>query len=105
MKHSLRDAMADDLAHLIGQLPVYCGLTPQTQTVPCAWLSQRDEVKFASPGLLRADSVQIIAQASAFPEPLKEKQVLYVSGHRYRIQTIDKIDSISLRITLNRSDK
>ena len=45
---NLRDTMASDLAHLIGQLPVYCGLTPQTQTIECAWLSQRDEVKFAS---------------------------------------------------------
>lgn len=102
---SLRSTMQKDLAKLIGQLPVYCGYTADTQTIPCAWLSQRDEVKFASPGLLRADSVQIIAQASSFQEPLKEKQVLYVSGHRYRIQSIDKIDSISLRIVLNRSDK
>ena len=102
---SLRDKMAKDLTKLIGQLPVYCGLSADTQTIPCAWLSQRDEVKFASPGLLRADSVQIIAQASSFPEPLKEKQVLYVSGHRYRIQNIERIDSISLRIVLNRSDK
>ena len=102
---SLRDKMAKDLTKLIGQLPVYCGYTADTQTIPCAWLSQRDEVKFASPGLLRADSVQIIAQASSFQEPLKEKQVLYVSGHRYRIQSIDRIDSISLRIVLNRSDK
>ena len=102
---SLRDKMAKDLTKLIGQLPVYCGLSADTQTIPCAWLSQRDEVKFASPGLLRADSVQIIAQASSFQEPLKEKQVLYVSGHRYRIQNIERIDSISLRIVLNRSDK
>ena len=72
---SLRDVMAADLANLIGQLPVYCGLSADAQTIPCAWLSQRDEVKFASPGLLRADSVQIIAQASSFAEPLKEKQI------------------------------
>ena len=102
---SLRDKMAKDLTKLIGQLPVYCGYSADAQTIPCAWLTQKDEVKFASPGLLRANSVQIIAQASSFPDPLKEKQVLYVSGHRYRIQSIDKIDSISLRIILNRSDK
>lgn len=102
---SLRSAMQKDLADLIGQLPVYCGLAADAQTIPCAWLSQRDEVKFGSPGLLRADSVQIIAQASSFAEPLKEKQILYVSGHRYRIQMIEKIDSISLRIVLHRSDK
>ena len=102
---SLRDKMAKDLTKLIGQLPVYCGYTADTQTIPCAWLTQKDEVKFASPGLLRAGSAQIIAQTSSFSEPLKEKQVLYVSGHRYRIQSIDKIDSISLRIILNRSDK
>lgn len=102
---SLRDKMAKDLTKLIGQLPVYCGLSADTQTIPCAWLSQWAKVKFASPGLLRADSVQIIAQASSFQEPLKDKQVLYVSGHRYRIQNIERIDSISLRIVLNRSDK
>ena len=102
---SLRERMDRDLARLIGKLPVMCGLSADAQTIPCAWLSQRDEVKFGSPGLLRADSVQIIAQASSFAEPLKEKQVLYVSGHRYRIQLIERIDSISLRIVLHRSDK
>ena len=102
---SLRETMARDLGRLIGKLPVYCGLSQDTQTIPCAWLSQRDEVKFASPGLLRADSVQIIAQASSFDPPLKEQQVLFVSGHRYRIQVIERIDSISLRIVLYRSDK
>ena len=101
----LRDMFARDLADLIGQLPVYCGLTQGTQTVPCAWLSQRDEVRFASPGKLRADSVQIIAQAASFDPPLREQQVLWVSGHRYRIQLIERIDSISLRIILYRSDK
>ena len=102
---SLRSTMQKDLAKLIGQLPVYCGYTAAAQTIPCAWLSQRDEVKFSSPGLLRADSVQIIAQASSFDPPLKEQQVLFVSGHRYRIQVIERIDSISLRIVLYRSDK
>ena len=101
---SLRDVMAKDLANLIGQLPVYCGLTPQTQTIPCAWLSQRDEVRFASPGLLNEDSVQIIAQASDFQEVPAVQSALYVSGHRYRVQLVEPIDSISLRITLYRSD-
>lgn len=102
---SLRDTMANDLKHLIGQLPVMCGRTQDAQIIPCAWLTQRDEVKFASPGKLRSDSVQIIAQASSFAPPLTEQQVLWVSGHRYRIQVIERIDSISLRIILYRSDK
>lgn len=102
---NLRDAMAEDLKHLIGQLPVMCGLSAAAQTIPCAWLTQRDEVKFASPGKLRADSVQIIAQASSFDPPLVEQQVLWVSGHRYRVSLIEKIDLISLRIILYRSDK
>lgn len=102
---SLRDTMASDLAELIGQLPVYCGLTPQAQTIPCAWLSQRDEVRFGSPGLLRADFVQIIVQASSFAAPPAVRSVLYVSGHRYRVQLCEPIDSISLHLTLYRSDK
>lgn len=102
---SLRSTMARDLANLIGQLPVYCGLTAASQTIPCAWLSQRDEVRFASPGLLRADSVQIIVQASSFASRPAEHSVLYVAGHRYRVQLTEEIDSVSLRITLNRSDK
>ena len=102
---NLRDTMAADLPHLIGQLPVYCGASQQTQTIPCAWLSQRDEVRFASPGLLNADSAQIIACAADFPAVPAEHSVFWVSGHRYRIQLVEKIDCVSLRITLARSDK
>ena len=65
---NLRDTMAKDLANLIGQLPVMCGLSQAAQTIPCAWLSQRDEVRFASPGLLNSDSAQIIVQRSAFTD-------------------------------------
>lgn len=102
---NLRDTMASDLAHLIGQLPVYCGFTQQSQTIPCAWLSQRDEVRFASPGLLNEDSVQIIASASDFPTVPAEHSLLFVSGHRYRVQLVERIDCVSLRITLYRSDQ
>jgi len=102
---SLRSAMQKDLAKLISQLPVYCGFTAAAQIIPCAWLSQRDEVRFASPGLLNSDSAQIIAQASSFQKVPAEHSVLYVSGHRYRVQLVERIDSISLRITLYRSDK
>jgi len=102
---SLRDTMAADLATLIGQLPVYCGYTPQTQTIPCAWLSQRDEVRFASIGVLGADTVGIIVSRSDMPDTPAPHTVLYVSGHRYRVVTTEKIDSISLRINLARSDK
>ena len=102
---SLRSTMARDLAKLIGQLPVYCGFSASAQTIPCAWLSQRDEVRFASPGLLADGAVQIIAQAADFASPPAVQSVLYVSGHRYRVLLVEPVDSISLRITLNRSDK
>ena len=101
----LRGTMARDLANLIGQLPVYCGTTAAAQTIPCAWLSQRDEVRFASPGLLNSDSAQIIVQAASFTSVPAEHSVLFVAGHRYRVQLVEPIDSISLRITLYRSDK
>lgn len=101
----LRGTMAKDLANLIGQLPVMCGLSASAQTIPCAWLSQRDEVRFASPGLLNSDSAQIIVQASSFSSVPAEHSVLFVAGHRYRVQLVEPIDSISLRITLYRSDK
>ena len=104
MKHSLRDAMADDLAHLIGQLPVYCGLTPQTQTIECAWLSQNDEVRFASIGQLGSEPVSIMVARSDMPIPPKPDDVLWVSGHRYRVTSTAPIDIVSLRITLDRSD-
>ena len=102
---NLRDTMAADLPRLIGQLPVYCGTSQQAQTIPCAWLSQRDEVRFASPGLLNGDSAQIIACAADFHAVPAEQSVLWVSGHRYRVQLVEKIDCVSLRITIDRSDK
>ena len=97
--------MANDLRKLIGNLPVMCGRTQDTQTIECAWLSQRDEVRFASPGLLNEDSAQIIAQRSDFPQVPQQNTVLWVSGHRYRVQLVEPIDLISLRITLYRSDQ
>ena len=102
---NLRDTMAKDLANLIGQLPVKCGLAQNAQTIDCAWLSQRDEVRFASPGLLNEDSAQIIVQRSDFPQVPQQDTVLWVSGHRYRVQLVEQIDLISLRITLYRSDQ
>ena len=102
---NLRDTMAADLANLIGQLPVKCGFEQNAQTIDCAWLSQRDEVRFASPGLLNEDSAQIIAQRSDFQQVPQQDTVLWVSSHRYRVQLVEPIDLISLRITLSRSDQ
>jgi len=101
---SLRDTMAADLATLIGQLPVYCGYTPQTQTIPCAWLSQNDEVRFASIGQLGSEPVNIMVSRSDMPTPPEPDSVFWVSGHRYRVTSVSRIDIVSLRITLDRSD-
>ena len=101
---NLRDTMTKDLARLIGQLPVMCGFTAQTQVIPCAWLSQRDEVKFASIGVLGADTVQIIVSAADMTPPPEPRSVLWVSGHRYRVNSVEPVDSVSLRILLDRSD-
>ena len=103
MNH-LRDTMRQDLATLIGQLPVYCGRSADAQTVPCAWLSQRDEVRFASIGVLGADSSQIIVSAADLSPAPAEGDVLWVSGHRYRVNSVERIDVVSLRITITRSD-
>ena len=107
---NLRDTMAKDMANLIGQLPVYCGLTQAAQTIPCAWLSQRDEVRFAQVGLFGDDSVQIIAAAADLTPPpgvapLAVNSVFYVSGHRYRVRSLEPVDTVSMRITLDRSDQ
>lgn len=102
---SLRDRMARDLSRLVGKLPVFCGLSAETQTIPCAWLSQRDEVRFSAVGLLGEDSVQIIVAQADMPEPPAFNKVLWVSGHRYRVSSVDPIDCISYRITLSRSDR
>ena len=101
---SLRDKMAKDLTKLIGQLPVYCGYTADTQTIPCAWLSQSNEVRFASIGVLGEDTVQIIVAMSDMPTAPAPQSLLYVSGHRYRVRTTEPIECVSLRITLDRSD-
>jgi hypothetical protein len=97
--------MASDLANLIGQLPVYCGFRQTEQTIPCAWLSQRDEVRFASIGVLGEDTVQIIVAAADIPSPPAPHSVFWVSGHRYRVRTTEPIDTVSVRILLERSDK
>ena len=101
---SLRSTMAKDLANLIGQLPVYCGYTADTQTIPCAWLSQSNQVRFASIGVLGEDTVQIIVAVSDMPTPPPPQKLMYVSGHRYRVRSTEPIDCVSLRITLDRSD-
>ena len=102
---SLRDTMKADLANLIGQLPVYCGYQQAAQTIPCAWLSQRDEVRFASIGVLGEDTVQIIVSSADMPTPPAVHGVLWVSGHRYRVRSTEPIDTVSLRISLERSNK
>lgn len=103
--NALRDRMQRDIARLIGQLPVKCGPSADAQTIDCALLSQRNEVRFAAPGLMREDSIQIIVQAASFAKPPPFHSVLWVSGHRYRVRLCEPIDLISLRITLDRSDK
>lgn len=101
---SFRDVMASDLANLIGQLPVPCGYSADAQTIPCAWLSQNDEVRFASIGQLGSEPVSIMVARSDMPTPPEPDTVLWVSGHRYRVTSTAPIDIVSLRITLDRSD-
>ena len=101
---NLRSSMQNDLRKLIGNLPVMCGRTQNTQTIECAWLSQRDEVRFASIGVLGEDSSQIIVSAADLSPAPNEGDVLWVSGHRYRVSSVERIDVVSLRITLARSD-
>lgn len=102
---SLRDTMRRDLSRLIENLPVYCGFSAEAQTIPCALLSQRDEVRFSAVGLLGEDSVQIIVAQADMPEPPAFNKVLWVSGHRYRVSSVEPIDCVSYRITLSRSDR
>ena len=101
---SFRDVMANDLASLIGQLPVYCGYSADAQTIPCAWLSQDDSVRFSAIGQLGAEPVSIMVSRSDMPIPPEPDSVLWVSGHRYRVTSVAPIDIVSLRITLDRSD-
>ena len=101
---SLRDTMARDLADLIGQLPVMCGFAANAQTIPCAWLSQKSEVRFSAIGQLGSAPVEIMVQAADMTPPPEPRTVLWVSGHRYRVSTVTRIDCVSLCITLERSD-
>ena len=99
--------MQRDLARLIGQLPVYCGKSADSQTIPCAWLNpgKNDEVRFSELGLMNADTAYIMVAASDMTPPPAFDSVLWVSGHRYRVKSVSHIDSVSLRITLARSDQ
>ena len=102
---TLRDAMQRDLARLIGALPLKCGFSADAQTIDCALLSQRDEVRFSAIGLLGEDSVQILVQRKDLSEVPPFNKVMWVSGHRYRVSSAEEIDCVSLRITLTRSDQ
>ena len=101
---SLRDTMQRDIARLVRQLPVYCGSAADAQTIPCAWLSQNDEVRFSAIGQLGSEPVSIMVARSDMPTPPEPDSVLWVSGHRYRVTSTAPIDIVSLRITLDRSD-
>lgn len=105
-----RNTMARDLASLIGQLPVYCGVTAAAQTIPCAWRTQRDEIRFtAAVGVLGEAPYEIIMQQSlidaAYGRQPAPKDVLYVAGHRYRVSDVTAVDSISYILNLDRSDQ
>ena len=104
----LRDSMARDLAALIGKLPVYCGISAAAQTIPCAWRTQRDEIRFSAVGTLGETPHEIIVQQSlidaAYGRKPAPKDVLFVAGHRYRIKEITSIDCVSYILNLNRSD-
>lgn len=110
---SLRDRMARDLARLVGRLPVFCGLSASAQTIPCAWRTQRDEVRFAQIGVLGDSPHEIIVEQTKLDAAFQEahsrnpqpRDVLYVSGHRYRITAVTAIDAISYVLTLDRSDQ
>lgn len=105
---SLRDTMAKDLADIISQLPVYCGLTAAAQTIECAWRTQRDEIRFSAAGVLGEAPHEIIVEQAkldaAYGRKPVPKDVLFVSGHRYRISDVTAVDSISYILNLDRSD-
>lgn len=100
----LRNTMVGDLAKLIGQLPVYCGFSAGSQTVECAWRTQRDEIRFSTAGVLGDTPSEIIVSQAALGRKPDPQEVFYVSGHRYRVKDVTVIDSISYIITLDRSD-
>ena len=101
---SLRGIMQKDLASLIGQLPVMCGWSASAQTVECAWRNQKDEIRFSSIGVLGESPHEIIVDQTALGRKPNVQEVFYVSGHRYRVQSVTEIDSISYIIDLERSD-
>lgn len=101
---SLRSTMAKDLAKLIGQLPVMCGWSADAQTIPCAWRSQRDEIRFSEIGVLGETPSEIVVDQLALGRKPEVQDIFYVSGHRYRVKDVTAIDSISYVITLDRSD-
>ena len=101
---SLRSTMAKDLAALIGQLPVLCGWSADAQTVECAWRSQRDEIRFSAIGVLGETPHEIIVDQAKLGRKPEIQEVFWVSGHRYRVQSVTEIDTVSYVIDLERSD-
>ena len=101
---SLRSTMAKDLANLIGQLPVMCGWTAAAQTIECAWRSQRDEIRFSAIGVLGETPHEIIVDQAKLGRKPEIQEVFWVSGHRYRVQSVTEIDTVSYVIDLERSD-
>ena len=101
---SLRGTMQKDLAKLIGSLPVMCGWSVDAQTIPCAWRSQRDEIRFSAIGVLGETPSEIIVDQVALGRKPVPQEVLFVAGHRYRVTDVSAIDSVSYVITLDRSD-
>lgn len=102
---SLRSMMAKDLAKLVGQLPVMCGWSADAQTIPCAWRSQRDEIRFsAAVGTLGETPHEIIVEQSRLGRKPEPKDIFWVSGHRYRITSVTEIDVVSYVLDLERSD-
>ena len=100
----LRGTMQKDLAKLIGNLPVMCGWNASTQTVECAWRSQRDEIRFSDIGRLGESPHEIIVDQAKLGRKPETQEVFYVAGHRYKVQSVTEIDSISYVIDLERSD-
>jgi len=101
----LRDVFSKDLAKLVGQLPVMCGWSADAQTVECAWRTQRDEVRFESIGILGESPHEIIVSQAALGRKPEIREVLWVSGHRYRVKEVTSVDCVSYIITLDRSDQ
>ena len=101
---TLRDTMRNDLAKLIGQLPVMCGWSADAQTIPCAWRTQRDEIRFADIGRLSETPHEIIVDQVKLGRKPEVQEVFFVSGHRYRVQSVTEVDCVDYIIDLERSD-